>query len=630
MRAVHLLAGAALTLTSAWAVAQDSPESLLPKMFQDPAPSAAPTPRPAPRPVTPAPRPSASASAQARPTSGPVVQPLPQAAPSDAALAAAPTPTTDSGVQFKRLPTLEELARMSPEDFESLIGRKVEFDMPPQARRAMEHVGLFDESEGGLPATSLAGANPELMRLALSGNRGALVSRWGHIALRRALLSRLDPPQGMSPQDFLALRVGLLLRMGEYDAARALLQDVDIANYSPAISDVALSVYLGTADITGMCPIMATQGSMREDPEWDAARAICDAFRGNSTAALAKLDRSLSHREMPRIDLLLAQRYAGAAGKSRRAVTIEWDDVNDLTPWRYALARGVGIMPPAALMKANEGRYDAVTALAPMVGLEQRAAASTRAGAMGILSNAAMVDLYAQIYSDPDTGAEWQGRAEQLRDAYSLPSPAARIKAMRSLWSDTGESGGAYAGRVLTAAAAARISPSADLANDAPDLIGSMLSAGYDANAARWSSVVERGSAGWALIMLSAPGAGQGASSGDVDSFIDADDSAGKRRAAFLVAGLAGLGRIDRSRARSYSNDLALNLDGDTRWTQAIDAAAERGDEASVVILAGFGMQGANWRLMTPRYLYHIVSAMNRVGLGAEARMVAAEAIART
>jgi hypothetical protein len=32
---------------------------------------------------------------------------------------------------------------------------------------------------------------------------------------------------------------------------------------------------------------------------------------------------------------------------------------------------------------------------------------------------------------------------------------------------------------------------------------------------------------------------------------------------------------------------------------------------------------------MTPLYLYHIVSALSRVGLDAEARMIAAEAVAR-
>lgn len=632
MRKAYWLAGAALALSSAWAVAQDAPESLLPKMFQDPAPSPTPTARPRPTPaprLTPAPGAAPRATApDSRSTSTPVVQALPaQSSERAGAGGSGDSSGRDSGLQLKRLPSLQELARMSPEDFESLIGRRVEFDMPPQARREMHHVGLLDESEGGLPGGSLNSANAELVRLALAGNRGALVSRWGHIALRKALLSRLDAPQGMSPQDFLALRVALLLRMGEYDAARALLQDMDIANYTPAIGSLVLDVYLGTADMTGLCPVMATQGSMRDDPQWDVARSICEAYRGNSTSALAQLDRDLSRGGMPRIDLLLAQRYAAAAGKSRRAVTIEWEDVPELTPWRYALARGVGLAPPPALMKPG---FDDATALAPMVGLERRAAAARHGAATGVFSNAALVDLYSQLYADPDTSSAWQERAENLRNAYSLASPAARIAAMREVWDDSSESGNAYAGRVLTAAAAARIAPRADLAQDAPALLGSMLSAGFDANAARWAPVIEGGSDGWALIFLAAPDTRDQASNGDVDRFVSADESNGKQRSGFLVAGLAGLGRLDRGRAMSYSNDLNLLLDRETRWTKAIDAAADRGDAASVAILAGFGMQGSNWRRMTPRFLFHIVSSLRAVGLEAEARMIAAEAIART
>jgi len=41
------------------------------------------------------------------------------------------------------------------------------------------------------------------------------------------------------------------------------------------------------------------------------------------------------------------------------------------------------------------------------------------------------------------------------------------------------------------------------------------------------------------------------------------------------------------------------------------------------------GMQGDGWDGMTPRNLYHIVAALNRVGMVAEARMIAAEAVAR-
>ena len=620
MRVSHLLAGAALALTSAWAVAQDAPESLLPRMFDEPAPS--PSPRPS-RPTSPAPASTPAPGGGPRPVATPVVQALPgQPAPEDA---------LSEGEQrnlLKRVPSLEELAKMSPEDFEELLGANVVFDTPPQARRSMERAGLLDEGEGGLRAQSLAGQNGALVRLALSANKGALVSRWGHILLRRALISRLQPPQGMSPQEFLALRVSLLLRMGEIDAARAVLQDIDIADYTPPIGKAAFDVYSRTADFTGLCPIMATQGTLQESTAWDVAKTICEAFRGNSTAALSKLDRDMSRGTMPKIDLLLAQKYAGAAGKSRRAVTIEWDDVQTLTPWRYGLAIGVGLEPPSRLMDAAGPEYAYTTALAPMVGLGRRAAAADRAGAAGVLSSAAMVDLYAQIYADPDVSGEWQERAETLRNAYTLEDASARLAAMQSLWKGPGSV--RYARQVLTAAAAARIPASDAFANDASPLIASMLAAGYDANAMRWSSVVPAGSEGWGLLVLAAPGRIRPVDTGALDRFVGDDGSTGKRKAAFLVAGLAGLGRLGADDVGRYSNDMGLSLGTGTRWTRAIDDAARRGDSAGVVLLAGFGMQGANWYRMTPRYLFHIVSALRAVGLEAEARMIAAEAVART
>lgn len=629
MRAVNLLAGAALALTSVWAVAQENPESLLPKMFDEPAaqPSRTATPRPTtPRPT---PRPSASAAAPrpaaspaATSTSTPVVQAIPTAAPT----AAATTFAQDDGT-LRRIPSLEELEKMSPEDFEALLGAKVVIDMPPAARRSADEAGMLGADEGGLPMDSLAGQNGSLVRVALTGNRGQMVSRWGHILLRRALASRLNPPQGMSAADFLAMRVGLLLRMGETDAARVVLQDLDIADYTPAFGQVAFDVYSRNADFTGLCPVMATQGSLRDDAMWNTSRTICEAFRGNSTAAISRLERDRVRGTMDQIDLLLAQKYAGSAGKARRAVTIEWDKVTTMTPWRYGLAIGTGLEPPVALM-ANAGpSYDYATALAPMVSLSRRAAAADRAGAAGVLSNAAMVDLYSQIFADPDVTGEWQDRAESLRDAYTLEDPAARLAAMQALWNVTGSA--LYARQVLTAAAAARMAPSADLADSAPSLIASMLAAGYDANALRWSSVVEAGSRAWGLLVLAAPGRVNAIDNGALDNFVEGDDSPEKRRSAFLAAGLAALERADRGAAERITRDAGMDMGGSTRWTQAIDSAAGRGDQASVALLAAFGMQGDNWQRMTPRHLFHIVSALRSVGLDAEARMIAAEAVAR-
>jgi len=112
-------------------------------------------------------------------------------------------------------------------------------------------------------------------------------------------------------------------------------------------------------------------------------------------------------------------------------------------------------------------------------------------------------------------------------------------------------------------------------------------------------------------------------------TFQGEDDSAGALRSQFLLAGLMGLGRVDDNTARSFAGKLKVDMGRQTRWTRAIDDAAASENPALVALLAGFGMQAASWDKMTPVHLYHIVSALRSVGLEGEARMIAAEAVAR-
>ncbi|PEQ11451.1 hypothetical protein B2G71_16595 [Novosphingobium sp. PC22D] len=633
MRPLLLLTGATLALTSVLALAQDAPQSLLPPGFDapEPSPTPAPAPAPAPRPAaqaqSPAPTPSSAPATQGAPRS--VSVPVVQGEPASGGAAASADASGTAGLALEELPSLEELERMTPEEFAEILGAKPEFDIPPTARRATTRVGLISEEEGGLSANSLSGQNGRLVRLALAGNRGRLVSRWGHILLRRALASRLNAPRGLTPQQFLALRVELLLRMGEVDAARAIVQDIDTGDYSPALTAAAFDTYVEAGDMTGICPVMTTNTAARDDAKWDAARSICSAFRGSSSEALRQLDRSLSRGTMPRVDVLLAQKYAGAAGKTRRAVTIEWNDVDSITPWRYGLATAVGVEPPAALMKEASPRYRSLIALAPGASLQRRAAAADWAAGVGVLSSTAMVDLYGQIFSQPDMPAEWSARAESLRDAYVASAPAARLAAIEQLWDGPSSEQAVYSRRVLTAFAAARLPASADMAGSAAPLVTSMLTAGLDANALRWAGVVDPGSEAWALLTFAAPGRAGEVDGGALNTFADNDTSEESRKSAFLVAGLAGLGRIGEGTASRFDDRLGMRLGSATRWTRAIDGAAQSNDAASVVFLAGLGMQGSSWKRMTPRYLYHIVSALRRVGLEAEARMIAAEAVAR-
>lgn len=615
MKRASLLAGVAALLAggSTLVLAQDQPEDLLPPGFDQPAPT--PSPTPAPRP---APSDRASPSTPSM-QPGEIVQALPSANGDSEAVA------LGTGIDLARLPTLEQLERMSTDELDELFGLKPKVDIPAAAQRGMARVGVLAPDEGGLPVFSLAQQPATLVRAVLAGNSGPVVSRWGHILLRRALASRLEAPAGMNPAEFTALRAALLNRMGEHAVARALVQDVDTANYSPSLTNAALDAYVGTADILGACPAVRLSRSDRDDGEWRMMAAICGAYAGEGTSAGTDLRRLTNNGRVQRIDGLLAQRYAGAAGEGRRSVTIEWNDVSELTPWRFALATAVGADIPEGLWTNAGPRYALAAATAPMLTSVQRLRYADLAARRGVLSSAAMVELYAQLYEEEDEGAPAEAAAN-LRSAYVGANTAVRLLAIKALWEPAQSD---FYGRwVLTAYAAARLDPSEDIAGDAGPLIGSMLSAGFDRDAARWASVVPVGSLGWALLTLGLPQDRQ-ASGGQIADFIDADTSTGQAKSRMLVAGLAGLGRVSPGVAAGSGEDVGINLQRSSRWTQAISRAAAARNQALVVLLAGLGMQGEGWGQMTALHLYHVVRALDEVGLGAEARMIAAEAVAR-
>lgn len=518
---------------------------------------------------------------------------------------------------------------MTPEEFEEALGLDPKYDIPAGSRRAAEKVGLIDVSEGGLAADAMAGVHASLVRKVLSGNRGRMVSRWGHILLRRALASRLDAPEGMNAADLAGLRAALLVRMGEAETARALVQDVDVDNYTAILTNAAFNAYVGTGDFTGACPVLIKRRATREDPQWEAANDICSAARGDGRAALQRLDRAMRNDDMPQIDLLLAQRYAGSVGQSRRAVTIEWDKVSGMTPWGYGLAIALGLRPPASSFDLRNRKFAGATALAPMLGLADRAAAADHAGGMGILSSSAMVDLYGQIYADSDIEGDLSERADLLRKAYVLRDPSARSVAIQSLWNSAPDEPRRYSRQVLTAYAAARLPVDDTLSEQSGELISSMLAAGLDRNAARWAKSVDEGGLAWALLAVGTPGGTVEIGSDQIDSFFDDDESTESRKSAFLLAGLAGLGRIDEATRSDFEDRLELDLNRKSRWSSYLATAARQDRPAMVAMLAGLGMQGSGWNRMTARHLYHIVSALRRVGLEAEARMIAAEAVAR-
>lgn len=607
MRRGMLLACAsvlAVSLAAAPVIGQsDAPESLLPPGFNDPAP--------------------APSQAEPPPSAEPG-RPLP-VPPSGIPVPVVPLPSL-AGQEESDEALSEELAALQEELAEQLALTQ---SLPPSARRSLDRIGPLTEAHGGYAVSSLGNIGGPYAQTLIRRTGGRLVSRWASLGLQRLLLSELATPQGINGANFAAERAALLLRIGSADGAVHMVQAVDPPAATPRLLNVALNSYVAAADPLGVCPLLPFAGDAAKGNEWQLIRAICSGFSGEGSASREQIDRARRQGGMDRIDVLLAEKIAGASQNGRRAVTVQWDDVEQLTRWRFGLALTAGIEPPEALYAKADRNYQAWRAVAPMATLASRVQAADMAAAMGILSSAEMVDLYGATFDDPGTDDALRDRMALLRTAYVAADVDDRVRAMQSLWNRSDNPFVRYSSHILTAHAAARVAPSEDLADISDDLIVSMVSAGFDQSAARWAGVVPEGSLGWAVLSVASPVQRSQISSSQVSSFVDKDGSTDARKSAFLVAGLAGLNRISAGDRDSLTGDLGIRLGGETRWIRAIRSAASQGNDGLVTLLVGMGMQGNDWSAMTPRHLYHVVSALRIVGRQAEARMIAAEAVSR-
>lgn len=595
----------AVAFVSAPVIGQnEAPESLLPPGFNDPAPAPSQSEPPPP------------------PEPGRNVQPVPGVA---VPLPTAPLPSLAGQDAPTDQELSEELAKLQ-EELEAQLA--LTQSLPPSARRSLDLIGPLTEANGGYAASSLGNIGGLYAQTLVRRTSGRIVSRWASLGLQKLLLSELATPQGLNGANWAAERAALLLRIGAADGAVRMVQAIDPPAATPRLLNVALSSYVASADPLGMCALLPFAGDSAKGNEWQLIRAICSGFSGEGSAAREQIDRARRQGAMDRIDVVLAEKIAGASMNGRRAVTVQWDDVDQLTRWRFGLALTAGIEPPEALYARADRNFQAWRARAPMVPLASRVQAADVAAAMGMLSSAEMVDLYSATFDDPGTDEALRDRTALLRTAYVAADVDDRVRAMRTLWNRSENPFVRYSSHILTAHAAARVAPSEDLAEYADDLIVSMLSAGFDTSAARWRQVIPTGSLGWAVLSVGVPARNQ-VSASDVSDFFDSDASAESRKSAFLVAGLAGLGRLSSADRDSLADDLGIRFGGETRWSRAIGAAAAAGNDGLVTLLVGMGMQGNDWSAMTPRQLYHVVAALRTVGRLAEARMIAAEAVSR-
>jgi hypothetical protein len=552
----------------------------------------------------------------------------PQSAPAPAATAPAPMsrPVTSLPEGGTDESAVEEISNLN------LGPPTPPVEYPGWARRDPWTVGPLDPARAGLSAEAWGDSSGAFLSTLMRRMQTPLASRWAHIALRDALLAKLRAPKDVHPVDWVAERAWLLLRMGEADAARMLVASVDVDRFTPKMAQVGVQSALANADLPALCPL---EDGIRK---YDAGilrlvQAMCSSLAGEPDAASAMIDQARRYGRIGGVDLTLAEKVVGA-GANGRSSTIEWDPVDSLTAWQFGLSTGTGMVPPDRLMNAATPQLRAFQARAPLLSPQQRLPSAMIAAGMGVFSSQTMVDLYSAIYDSTDPGDLGDSDAWQLRQAFVGKDAETRLAAIRKLLA-TGKSGyQKEAARALVARAATLVDPDAGLAKDAPELISAMLAGGYDQAAARWIPAVNRmddedSDRCWAMLALAAPNIAD-VGTGRINSFIRRDKSRDRVRSALLVAGLAGLGRISTDTANSLNRRYGFGLGHMTSWTQAIDAAAGRGQGATVLVLTGTGFQTPAFDRVPPAHLYHAATALSRTGQNFTARMIAAEALSRT
>ncbi len=597
----------ALLAAGSAATGQQKPESILPPGFDQPTPA----PRPAPRPSTPAPRPAA--------------------APTNAAPTPAPAPTATNGVAVPAVPALPAAPLPAPVATDPVTGLPiatptpaagtpaygaVHYALPESSRRNLAMIGIVPTGERMLSPNAFGNADGRYIEALMRQTRAPIASRWISIALRRLLLQPLQTPRNVNGADFAAERAWLLVRMGESVGARAIVQSVDPQDYTSKLYEIAMQAALATGDVGAMCPLANDAVKVSTSPSWVLARAMCAGLSSTPSQMTPLLNQA--KRVAGGIDFALAQKIAGK-GSNRADVTIEWNTVPGVNIWRYGLAMAAGEQIPDSLFEGTGPQMRYWRALSPQLTPVKRAQFAEEAAGQGVISTLALVDLYGLIDAGDDQGNAANGVASDLRTAFTAGTRDGRLDALRGLWAGnpTGVSG--YGRLVLTARPSARI-PVAAGTDGSDQLIASMLSAGIDQPAIRWKDAVKRGSMGWALILVADPNGNARYGSGDVGAF-----SSDATKQKMFAAGLAGLGRIDASVAQSYGVD----VQSENSWTRKIDRAAAEGRPGEVLVLAAAGLQTQDWRGVPPAAIYHIVNGLRAVGLGAMARLVAAEAVTR-
>lgn len=508
---------------------------------------------------------------------------------------------------------------------------------------ADEGIGLIGPAEGGFAPAFWQGSRRLVIEDGLALLAAAPLSRSAADLYRRVLVSRGPLPQGASGgTPILALRLEALHAGGFAEDALRLARLVPAAELEASMAAPAARAALAAGETDAACTYLA---QLPASGTGELARfslelgALCQARAGMQVAALLSVDLAREQGASSDTFIALATRAAGGP-----RLDLPSDEI--VTSLDYALAREGGHDLTADVLDRAEPALLVPLANGSMLAWPARIEAAERAAVRGLMSGAALADLYrrAAVEGVADAGA----RVAAFATVLDSPEPGARAAAVARAFEATPPA--LWPGLLPAFASTLRaVPPAMAHADHAVFMVEALAMLGDPVRAEAWIGIVTAAAPAEtarleSLVRVATPPLSGFALPWDpaqalraVEVRLEAGDTEAKWLTAFEMQAMAAVGNPVPQVIWAQFDDAEMpgrRLSEDNLRALRLAAEGRRTGEAVLAALNALLTPDAPGApdpvipaALTPRSLAAIVTALARGGLGAEARALATEAL---
>lgn len=507
--------------------------------------------------------------------------------------------------------------------------------------------GVMSDEDGGLGSDMWQGTQHQVLTALMKKVPVTSPSPAMRNLMQRLLLTGAKVPVGAEPGSLIAMRAGQLLAMGDFTGVTELLKAVPGYAENSDLLRIEMDARLLTGDVARACQVTNAYVENQSSEYWQKAFIFCQALEGKGDEA--QIGMSLL-QELGVEDEVFYTLVEALIAQDEAPLILR---LPNPTPLHLALARVAKAALPTTVISSNRPSILRSIAISPNAAPELRLEAAERAEVAGALPVDALRQLYASIEFSNET------LADPLNSAAQLGGPMSRALLYRATLSQNVPAAAAEAlaqalkvardgGRYASAARAflpqiSRLDPTPDLVWFAPEAIRAFLIANRFKDAQGWFDLLNAAAqndadmtAALEALMPIARLSGFAPASGWTLQRLPlwwnaVKDMPGARdKAAVLASVFKALGEyvpdsmwVEWVDGPSHKAMLAPHP---ALWF-LLDGASEQRRLGETVLVSLVMMGEGGPSRASPIVIEKVLKALGRVGLKAEARAIALEAV---